>query len=142
MERGCSLRRIAAPTPARDVTVVLLILAAISLLPYVMAVFGRAHPQTIVVGAGLAFAWSGIATALASDDISARHWPPAIAWAMAAGAAAAGVGVLSETSALPARPAIQVAPVVSVVQPVVPAVVAPILLREHFLETPGHGIPV
>ena len=123
------------------ITIVLLILAAISLLPYVMSAFGRAHPQVMIIGAGLAFAWSGIATALASDDISSRHWTPAIAWGVAAGAAAA-VGVLSETSALQARPAIQVAPVVSVVQTVVPVIVAPILLGEHFLSTPGHGVPL
>lgn len=123
------------------ITIVLLILALVSLMPYVLSAFGRSHPQIIILGAGLAFAWSGIATALASDDIAARHWPPAIAWAVAAGAAAA-VGVLSETSALQARPAIQVAPVVSVVQTVVPVVVAPILLDEHFTDTPLHGVPL
>ena len=50
--------------------------------------------------------------------------------------------MLSETSALQARPAIQVAPVVSVVQTVVPVVVAPILLDEHFTDTPLHGVPL
>jgi drug/metabolite transporter (DMT)-like permease len=125
----------------QTITIVLLILALASLLPYLLAAFGRAHPMTMILGAGLAFAWSGIATALASDDITVHHWAPAVAWAVAAGAAAV-IGVLSETSALQARPAIQVAPVVSVIQTVVPVVVAPLLLDEHFLETPGHGVPL
>jgi hypothetical protein len=51
-------------------------------------------------------------------------------------------GVLSESSALQARPAIQVAPVVFVTQTVIPVVLAPLLLGESFSDTPLGGIPL
>ena len=56
--------------------------------------------------------------------------------------AASGVGTLSEMSALQSRPAILVAPVVFVTQTVVPVALAPLLLGEHFSETPLGGIPL
>src|SRR6202043_1520451 len=57
-------------------------------------------------------------------------------------AAASGVGVLSEMSALQSRPAIQVAPVVFVTQTVIPVILAPLLLGEHFGQTPLSGAPL
>ena len=87
-----------------------------------------------MIGAGLAFAWSGVATKLASDDLAQGHLLAAAAWALST-AAASGVGVLSEMSALQSRPAIQVAPVVFVTQTVVPVVLAPLLLGESFSAT-------
>src|SRR6478752_3347711 len=65
----------------------------------------------------------------------------AIAWGVST-AAASGVGVLSEMSALQARPAIQVAPVVFVTQTVIPIVVAPLLFGESFADTPLSGVPL
>src|SRR5437588_598317 len=79
--------------------------------------------------------------ALASDDLSNGHLVLAAAWALST-AAASGVGVLSETSALQTRPAIQVAPVVFVTQTVVPVIVAPLLLGESFAATPLGGVPL
>ena len=66
-------------------------------------------------------------------------WP--IAWGLAT-AAASAVGVLSESSSLQARPAIQVAPVVFVTQTIVPVVVAPLLFGERFSDTPLGGVPL
>jgi hypothetical protein len=106
------------------ITIVLVALAAASLLPYVLQLFHRSPALVTMFGAGLAFAWSGLATKLAADDLSHGHLGVAIAWGLST-AAASGVGVLSEMSALQARPAIQVAPVVFVVQTVVPVVLAP-----------------
>jgi len=94
-----------------------------------------------MIGAGLAFGWSALATKLAADDLSGGHYVPALAWAIST-AAASGVGVLSEMSALQSRPAIQVAPVVFVTQTVVPVVLAPLLLGEHFSSTPLGGVPL
>ena len=94
-----------------------------------------------MLGAGLGFAWSGVATKLASDDLSQGHLGLAIAWGLST-AAASGVGVLSEMSALQSRPAIQVAPVVFVTQTVVPVVLAPLLLGERFADTPLGGVPL
>src|SRR6202167_3788564 len=89
---------------------VLLGLGLASLLPYMLRAIRRSPAAVTMLGAGLAFGWSGIATKLASDDLSAGHIAVAAGWGLAT-AAASAVGVLSETSSLQARPAIQVAPV-------------------------------
>jgi drug/metabolite transporter (DMT)-like permease len=123
------------------ITLVLVGLGCASLLPYVLSVVHRSPAVVTMVGAGLAFAWSGVATKLASDDLSQGHLVPAAAWALST-AAASGVGVLSEMSSLQSRPAIQVAPVVFVSQTVVPVVLAPLLLGESFSATPLGGVPL
>ncbi len=123
------------------IVVVLLALGAASLLPYALRVIGRPSDSLTMVCAGLAFGWSGVATKLASDDLSGGHLWVAAAWA-ASTALASGVGVLSEMSALQSRPAIQVAPVVFVTQTLVPVVLAPTLLEEHFTDTPLGGVPL
>jgi hypothetical protein len=123
------------------IALVLLGLGLASLLPYVLRAVRRSPASVTMLGAGLAFGWSGIATKLASDDLSAGHLVVAAAWGLAT-AAASAVGVLSETSSLQARPAIQVAPVVFVTQTIVPVVVAPLLFGERFSDTPLGGVPL
>jgi drug/metabolite transporter (DMT)-like permease len=123
------------------ITLVLVGLGAASLLPYLMRALRHSPPALTMIGAGLAFAWSGVATKLASDDLAQGHLVAAAAWGLST-AAASGVGVLSEMSALQSRPAIQVAPVVFVTQTVVPIVLAPILLGESFSATPLGGVPL
>src|ERR1700676_2694218 len=123
------------------ITLVLVGLGFASLLPYVLRVFHRSPAAVTMIGAGLAFAWSGLATKLASDDLALGHIGTAAAWGLST-AAASGVGVLSEMSALQSRPAIQVAPVVFVTQTVVPVVLAPLLLGERFSATPLGGVPL
>ena len=98
------------------ILIVLLVLAAASLLPYLLRALRRSPASVTIVCAGLAFGWSGVATKLASDDLSHGYLVVAIAWGLAT-AAASAVGVLSESSSLQARPAIQVAPVVFVTPP-------------------------
>jgi drug/metabolite transporter (DMT)-like permease len=122
-------------------TIVLAGLALASLIPYLLRTMRHPHPEVTMVCAGLAFGWGGVATKLASDDLSGSHLLLAGVWALAT-AASSGVGVLSETSSLQSRPAIQVAPVVFVTQTVVPLVLAPILFGEHFGATPLGGIPL
>jgi hypothetical protein len=120
-----------------------LVLAAIgiaSLLPYVLRAVHRPVAQVTILGAGLAYGWTGITTKLASDDLGGHLWL-AVAWA-AATAAASAVAALSEMSALQSRPAIQVAPVVFVTQTVVPLLFAPLLLGESFADTPLSGVPL
>jgi hypothetical protein len=95
-------------------TVVLVLLGLVAALPYALRVPGRSRPVVTMLGAGFAFAWSGLATKLVSDALSGRHWVVALAWAAATGIAS-GMGLLSEMTALQVRPAIQVAPVVFVV---------------------------
>jgi hypothetical protein len=123
------------------ITLVLVGLGAASLLPYLMRALRHSPPIVTMIGAGLAFAWSGVATKLASDDLAQGHLVAAAAWGLST-AAASGVGVLSEMSALQSRPAIQVAPVVFVTQTVVPIVLAPLLLGESFSATPLGGVPL
>ncbi len=94
-----------------------------------------------MIGAGLSFAWSGVATKLASDDLAQGHLLAAAAWGVGT-AISSAVGLLSEASALQSRPAIQVAPVVFVTQTVVPVVLAPLLLGESFSATPFGGVPL
>jgi drug/metabolite transporter (DMT)-like permease len=124
------------------ITVVLVALALASLLPYMFHAFARRPPVTLtMLGAGLGFAWSGVATKLASDDLAQGRVLVAVAWGVST-AAASGVAVLSEMSALQARPAIQVAPVVFVTQTVVPVALAPLLFGERFSATPLGGVPL
>ena len=123
------------------ITLVLLGLGLASLLPYALRALRRPNAAVTMIGAGLAFGWSGVATKLASDDLAGHHLLPATAWALST-AAASGVGVLSEMSALQSRPAIHVAPVVFVTQTVVPVVLAPLLFGESFAATPLSGVPL
>jgi hypothetical protein len=123
------------------ITLVLLGLGVASLLPYALRLLTRPPAALTMVGAGLAGGWSGVATKLASDDLSRGHLGLAALWGLST-AAASGVGVLSEMSALQERPAIQVAPVVFVTQTVIPIVVAPLLFGESFAATPLGGVPL
>jgi hypothetical protein len=131
----------AQPGEQLTITFVLVGLALASLLPYLLNALGRNFAELTMVGAGLAFGWSAIATKLASDDLRTHHLLTAAVWGLST-AAASGVGVLSETSALQARPAIQVAPVVFVTQTVVPVASAPLLFGERFTSTPLGGVPL
>jgi drug/metabolite transporter (DMT)-like permease len=128
-------------THALTITLVLVGLGLASLLPYLLRALGVRFAVVTMLGAGLAFGWSGAATKLASDDLFASHLLVAGVWALST-AAASGVGVLSEMSALQSRPAIQVAPVVFVTQTVVPVVLAPLLFGERFSDTPLGGVPL
>lgn len=123
------------------VTLVLIALALVSLLPYLLRAFGRSYANVTMICAGAAFGWSGVATKLASDDLASHHLVAAGLWGLST-AAASGVGVLSEMSALQSRPAIQVAPVVFVTQTVIPVALAPILFGERFSDTPLYGVPL
>jgi hypothetical protein len=131
-------------TQASDltITIVLVALGVASLLPYLFRAFDRHSPAVVtMLGAGLGFAWSGVATKLASDDLARGRIGVAAAWGLST-AAASAVAVLAEMSALQSRPAIQVAPFVFVTQTVVPVLLAPLLFDERFSATPLGGIPL
>jgi hypothetical protein len=123
------------------ITLVLVGLGLASLLPYLLSAIGRSPAVVTMIGAGLAFGWSGVATALTADALEAGHTATAVAWGLST-AAASGLGVLSEMSALQSRPAIQVAPVVFVTQTVIPVLLAPLVLGERFTATPLGGVPL
>lgn len=123
------------------ITLALVGIGAAALLPYALKPLLHPPAALTMVGAGLAGGWSGVATKLASDDLSRGHVGLAIAWGLST-ALASAVGLLSEMSALQERPAIQVAPVVFVTQTVIPIVVAPLLFGESFADTPLGGVPL
>lgn len=125
-------------TGDETITFTLIALGVLATTPYLISVTRRPAPSITMIGAGLAFAWSGIATKLASDDLSHGHLGVAAAWAIST-AGASALGALSEMSALQMRPAIQVAPVVFVTQTVVPIVLAPLILNEKFTDSPLGG---
>jgi drug/metabolite transporter (DMT)-like permease len=121
--------------------VVLALLATAAFAPFVLQLAGRPHANATMIGAGLAFAWSGLVNQFVADAGANGHWGTAISWAGGA-AAAALVGLTCEMSALQKRPAILVAPVVFVVQTVVPIGLAPLVVRASFLDSPLGGIPL
>jgi drug/metabolite transporter (DMT)-like permease len=124
------------------IAIALTVLGAASVIPYLFHLAKRRSPATTtIVCAGLAFAWSGVSTKLAADDLARGHLLGALAWALAT-AVAGGLGTLSEMSALQSRPLIQVSPVVLVTQTIVPIMLAPVLFGEKFHTTPFHGIPL
>jgi len=127
-------------TEEMPVAIAMVSLGALSLLPYLLRALGRRSPALMtMIGAGLALAWCGVAAKLAADDLSQGHLALAAAWGVGAGLAA-GVGALSEMSALQSRPAIQVAPLSIVTQTLIPVALAPMLFGEHFRATPFHGL--
>ncbi len=120
--------------------IVLGTLGLASLLPYIMLRLARRPPAMLtIVGAGLAYGWTGVATVLASNNLHYGFIWVAVAWGLAT-AAVSATAALSEMSALQSRPAIQVAPVVFVIQTAVPVALAPVVLGEHFTETPLSGM--
>jgi hypothetical protein len=140
---------LAAFAPARtthdvggiSLVVVLALLGAAALAPFVAQLLRRAVANLAMIGAGLAFAWGALATKLVSDAASAGRWLSVVGWG--AGAILASiVGLTEEMSALQKRPAILVAPVVFVAQTFVPIMLAPLVFHESFLRTTASGIPL
>jgi hypothetical protein len=137
----CAPARTTTHTGNATVTLVLVGIGLFAMLPYAVSLVRRPAASLTMVGAGLAFAWSGVATKLASDDLARGSLLIAAAWGLST-AGASAVGALSEMSAMQMRPAILVAPVVFVTQTVVPVVLAPALLGEDFGSTPAGGVPL
>ena len=120
---------------------VLGLLGAAATTPFLLQLAGRPLASATMVGAGLAFGWSGLVNQFVADAGQNGHWGTAISWAAAA-AAAAAVGLICEMSALQRRPAILVAPVVFVVQTVVPVSLAPLVVHASFVNSPLSGVPL
>ena len=115
--------------------VALCVLGAAALLPHVLSRLGRPLGALVAVGAGLAFAWDGLATKFFADDLSHRAFPALLFW-LAGMFVAAGFGTLSENSALQSRPVTQVAPLVFATTTLVPVVLAPFVAHESWSGDP------
>jgi len=140
---------IAALAPAHDtrhvhgaaIVVVLALMGCAATTPFVLQLLHRPRAAVTMIGAGLAFAWSGIANQFIADAGENGHWGTALGWAAGA-AAAAVVGLTAEMSALQRRPAILVAPVVFVVQTVIPIALTPLLVHASFVDSRLSGLPL
>jgi drug/metabolite transporter (DMT)-like permease len=123
---------------AADLVLALAPLALLALAPYIAGRGARAAGVLAMLGAGAAFAWTGLSSKLLSDALSRGAAESAVVWALAT-AAVAGVGLLSEMSALQRLPATRVAPVVYSVQVVAPVLSAP-LIGESWGSTPVEAL--
>jgi len=117
--------------PAAVLIIALAGLAALALAPYALRALAPAPGLLVAAGAGVAYACDGLATKLAVDDVSASAWAGLLVWLPAMGLAA-GVGTLSEMSALQTAPATRAAPVVAVASTIVPVSLAPLLTGESW----------
>ena len=137
----CAPRTTTVEDSASTTAIVLAVLGLVSVLPYALRMVRRPLAGVTIFCAGTAFAWSGIATKLAANDLFTGYVLLGLLWALAT-APASGLGTLSEMSSLQSRPAIQVAPVVFVTQTVIPVAMGPLLFGEHFDGTPLGGWPL
>jgi drug/metabolite transporter (DMT)-like permease len=112
------------------------VLGPIGLLPIVLRRIGiPVRPLLAAVGAGIAFAVSGLFTKLLADDLSARSPVPLLV-ALGGTGVFAIAGSLNEIEALVRARASVVAPVGAALQLVVPVICAPILFNEHWPSEP------
>jgi drug/metabolite transporter (DMT)-like permease len=114
-------------------------LGALAIAPYLARRNGSGASLAVVLGAGCAYAWSGLSSKLLADELAGGAWLLVLVWLIAT-ALVAGLGLLSEMTALQRRPATQVAPIVFVVQMVVPVAFAPLLGGESWGSTPLGGV--
>ncbi len=116
-------------------TLVLAAVAAAAVAPYVLTGIARRSAGMLAVGAGLAYAFVGLATKFATDDFTNGAVPGLLFW-LAVTLLGVGFGMVTEMSAFQRRPATRVVPVVLTAQALVPVLLAPILASEHWSSDP------
>lgn len=126
----------ASHTSGGRLAVALVGLGAVALTPY--AIRRGAPSGLLVLGAGCAYAWTGLSSRLIADGLA--HGTALAVLALAAGTAVVGLtGLLSETAALQRRAATAVAPAIYGIQVAMPVALAPVVLDERWGSTPGGG---
>jgi drug/metabolite transporter (DMT)-like permease len=120
--------------------VALAILAAFTVLPYVIGLLGRRHyPMLLLVAsAGAADGMAAFVAKIVAQDASEGALLSVVAWAALVGTAVL-IGVVSESTALQRFAATRVAPTVLVMQIVIPVVMAPLVGGEGWGGTPLGG---
>jgi len=120
--------------------VLALVLVAIPLaLPYALRGRAAAAGFLAVLSAGCGYAWTAVASKLLTDELAVGALLVAAAW-LATAVASEGLALISEMSALQARPATHVAPVMFAVQVLVPVLLAPLIFGESWAATPLGGV--
>ncbi|HXV04719.1 MAG TPA: hypothetical protein VFP23_02305 [Solirubrobacterales bacterium] len=123
---------------AGEIALALALIAIPVAAPYLVRGRDSTAGLLAVFSAGCAYAGTAIATKLLSDGLVTGA-ALAIVVGAAASAASAGVGLLSEMSALQRRPATHVAPVMLAVQILIPVLLAPLIFGESWASTPLGG---
>jgi len=118
--------------------VVLGLLAATAILPYLTGATRPPRVALLVIGAGAADGLAAFVAKLIAEDADTGRWLPITAWAAAA-AAVVIIGVISESTALQRAAATRVAPVVLVMQIAIPVLLAPLIGGESWRGTPLGG---
>jgi drug/metabolite transporter (DMT)-like permease len=146
---GIAVMTLSAPQRAEveartsELLIALAVLGLLTLVPYVAErLRGECTPGLTTMAAfaaGTAYAFSGITSKLVSDDLSDDRVASAFGW-LAATAVIAGLGFLSQVTALQRRPATQVGPVVYVIPVLVPVLLAPFITGEDWGDTPLGGL--
>lgn len=110
------------------------VLGLVALAPFLLPNRARSG-WMIAISAGLAYAWTAFSTKFVADGISSGEWIVAAIW-LGATVVGAGIGLVSEMTALQHAPAIRVFPIVLVVQIVVAVLLAPLLAGESWSPDP------
>lgn len=137
----------AAPAHSTDhatnltLTLVFAAFAAAVLVPLALGRRTGRVGVVVAAGAGVAFASDGLATKFMTDDLAGRAWLGLAVW-LAAMVAFAGVGTLSEMSAMQRSPVTQVAPVVFLLDTLIPVALAPVLGGETWTSIPLLAVSV
>jgi drug/metabolite transporter (DMT)-like permease len=108
---------------ALRVAVPLLVVGLGAVCAYLAARMRPRAQLSLVVGAGLAYAWVDFVNKLLADALSSGRWILAIIW-LAATVAMGGLAFLEETTDLQRRPAVTVAPVIGAVHDPLPVLMA------------------
>src|SRR3954451_10476 len=137
-----SQRNTLTVSPAR-LALALIPLAVAALAPYGVAVLssrhGRSGGLSATLGAGAAYALTGLTTKLVSARSADADWGGAILW-LAITASAAGLALVDQTTALQRRGATQVGVIIYVMPVVVPVLLASALLGESGAASPAAAV--
>ena len=111
------------------------VLGALAVTPLLLRGGARAASVLVPVGAGLAYAWEGLATKFAADGFERHAWLACVVWFVLMGLSS-GLGTLGEMSALQRRSVKQVAPIIFALTTFVPVALAPLLAHEWWPASP------
>jgi drug/metabolite transporter (DMT)-like permease len=142
---GVGLTAVAAPTRSEieragsEPAIVLAVLGALALIPYLLARRGLIPALIITASAGVALAWNDIATKLFGNAFEAGTMIAAGLWLVAI-VCSALIATVSEMSALQRVRATKVVPTVFVLETFIPILVGPLLLKTHLPLAPASQV--